>query len=116
MIRVALQHDRSGCLRRLEMEGHAGGAPAGANTVCAAASALARTAARVLDAASGIELAGTADDEGRLEVQVTSYEREVANYLKGVSDFLLVGLRDLEREYPDEVGVLVGEPVGTEGE
>jgi hypothetical protein len=70
----------------------------------------------VLDAADGIVVSGSADDEGRLAVEVTSYERETANYLKGVSDVLLVGLRDLEREHPDEVGVLLGEPVRMEGE
>ncbi|MFO8064443.1 MAG: ribosomal-processing cysteine protease Prp [Spirochaetota bacterium] len=116
MIRVVLQHDGYGCLSRVRMEGHAGGGPVGDNPVCAAATVLARTAARLLDAASGIEVHGEADHEGMLEVVVTAYEPETLNYLKGASDYLLVGLRDLEREYPNHVAVLAEDLVETEGE
>lgn len=116
MIRVGLQHDRLGCLRRFEMVGHATGARFGENPVCAAATALARTAARVLDEVPAVEVRGVAEHEGRLQVHVASYERDASNYLKGVSDYLLVGLRDLEREYPDQVSVVVEDLVETEGE
>jgi uncharacterized protein YsxB (DUF464 family) len=116
VIRVGLRHDRLGCLRHLEMDGHATGAPLGENPVCAAATALARTAARVLDDVVGIEVRGTAEREGRLSVEVAGYEREMADYLKGLSDYLLVGLRDLEREFPDQVTVVVENLVQTEGE
>jgi uncharacterized protein YsxB (DUF464 family) len=105
-----------GCLRRLEMDGHAAGAPLGENPVCAAATAVARTAARVLDSVDGIEIRGVAEHEGRLRLEVAAYERETANYLKGVSDYLLVGLRDLEREYPDQVAVVTEDLVEAEGE
>ena len=100
----------------MDMEGHAGGAPLGENVICAAATVLARTAARVLDASPGIRLRGIADREGRLEVEVLSYQRETGNYLKALSDYLLVGLRDLESEYPGEVTVLVEDPVESQGE
>jgi hypothetical protein len=33
-----------------------------------------------------------------------------------VSDYLLVGLRDLEREYPDQVAVVTEDLVEAEGE
>jgi len=111
-----MQHDRYGCLRRLEMDGHAGDARAGENPVCAAATALARTAARVLDEVPGIEIRGVAEHEGRLQVEVASYQRRAADYLKGVSDYLLVGIRDLEREFPKQVAVVVDELGDREGE
>ncbi|MFP4372790.1 MAG: ribosomal-processing cysteine protease Prp [Spirochaetaceae bacterium] len=111
-----MQHDRLGCLRRFEMTGHATGAPFGENPVCAAATALARTAARVLDEVPAVEIRGVAEREGRLRMEVASYTREASNYLKGVSDYLLVGVRDLEREYPEQVAVVVEDFVETEGE
>ncbi|MFP4613844.1 MAG: ribosomal-processing cysteine protease Prp [Spirochaetaceae bacterium] len=107
MIRIVLRHDDAGCLRELHMDGHATVAPAGENPVCAAATALGRTAARVLDAVPGIRARGHAGQEGTLHVEVESYEQETANYLKGVSDYLLVGTRDLEREYPADVAVVL---------
>ncbi len=116
MIRVGVQHDRLGCLRRFKMTGHATGAAVGENPICAAATALARTAAHVLDEIPAVEVRGVAEQEGSLQVYVASYEREASNYLKGVSDYLLVGLRDLEREYPDQVSIVVEDLVETEGE
>ena len=98
------------------MDGHAVGGRPGNNPVCAAATALARTAARLMDVASGVEVRGEAEHEGTLEIVVISYERQSLNYLKGASDYLLVGLRDLEREYPNQVSVSAEDLVETEGE
>lgn len=116
MIHVVLQHDGYGCLNRLRMDGHAGGSSFGNNAVCAAATALSRTAARLLEAAPGIEVYGQADHEGVLEIVVSSYEPRTLNYLKAASDYLLLGLRDLEREYPNHVAVAAEDLVETKGE
>lgn len=98
-----------GTLAGVRASGHAGREPAGANIACAAATVLLRTAGSLLAAAGAAQ--GGADRPGELAFTVALPRgrgggAEVA-WLRGVSEFLLRGLRDLERERPDAVSVTV---------
>lgn len=103
--------DRAGLLT-LEMDGHAGSAPAGQDLVCAAASILCYTlAAR----------AGTLYAEGKLRskpiVDLDSGHAAIAMRPRGPAqreahaawETIAVGLRLLQREYPDCIRVDSGD-------
>lgn len=100
--------DRAGLLT-LEMDGHAGSAPAGQDLVCAAASILCYTlAAR----------AGTLYAEGKLRrkpiVDLDSGHAAIAMRPRGSEahaawETIAVGLRLLQREYPDCIRVDSGD-------
>lgn len=104
MISVSLQLDSQGCLRRLQSTGHAIG-PQGGNTVCAAATALMRSASRALADHSSIVISGHAPREGVLEIEVLQCGAEYHAYLRGVTDVLLRGLKDLALDEPSEVTI-----------
>jgi uncharacterized protein YsxB (DUF464 family) len=45
---------------------------------------------------------GEADREGSLELRIGEYDTSRGEWLRGVSDSLVLGLTDVAREYPDE--------------
>ena len=93
-----------GLLSRFEADGHAGVAARGANVACAGATALLRTAGR-LCAERGIVAAGAADRPGQMTLAVVPGAG--GEWLRGVTDFLLQGVRDLQREFPREIALRV---------
>ena len=102
MIRATVVLGPGACLLGFRASGHADQGQSGYDIVCAAFSVLARTAYRALEALPGIELHGKAPGPGALSFEVLkpADSRERA---AGIADFLLVGLGDLSREYPDAV-------------
>lgn len=89
---------RGGIVVRVQVKGHAGFGTRGADPVCAAVTALVRTAARELAASPAVRVAGTASNEGLIAFQVTGWEPERLGWLSGVSALLVRGLRDLADE------------------
>jgi len=67
---------------------------------------LARTAYRTLGTLPGIELRGEVEGPGCLDFEVLSPVSE-AERAVGIADFLLTGLGDLAREYPDAVALTI---------
>lgn len=105
MVRVALELDETGLLSSVKAEGHAGALRESGSVPCAAVSALLRTAARLIEARDGVEYEGGAPSAGFLSLRVGPVRRRQRRWLKGVGDYLIAGLRDVEREYPDECRV-----------
>jgi len=105
LIEVDLVLDSWLCIEQLRVHGHSIRLAHGASVPCAAVSALARTAARVIEADTLLRSEGGADHEGSLELRVQDCPVERREWLRGVSDSLLVGLRDVEAEYPDDCRV-----------
>ena len=87
--------------------GHAGGKKAGENIPCAAATALLRTAARLLASVDGLLENGSADEPGQMSLAVSASADRHGQWLAGVTDFLLKGLNDLAREYPREIFIRI---------
>lgn len=79
----------------------------GANIPCAAATELLRTAARLLSTVDGLEVEGGADAPGEMRLKISSRGKASPEWLRGVTDFLLQGLRDLEAEFPREIAVRI---------
>lgn len=105
MIRVRLQLDRNGLLASCTAEGHAAVLAESGSIPCAAASTLLRTAGRLIEARKGVDHSGEAPAEGRMSLRIERCARGQRAWLRGVTDYLLAGMQDLEREYPDECRV-----------
>ena len=99
-VRVGLSPD--GRLQSLDASGH-GGEIAGTDIVCAAATALLRTGARILVADPRIEASGAAPVGGTLWFQIGEVADERRAMLAAVTEFLTTGLQDLSEEYPKRV-------------
>lgn len=99
MIRVTVGVNRNGALRYFSSEGHAGRSEGGQDVVCAAATALLRTAARLLYRQAELVVRGQAPEAGRMEMKLQNVPQHRQDWLAGVSDFLIAGLRDIEEEH-----------------
>jgi len=89
-----------GVLLAFDAKGHARSGPAGSDIVCAAFSVLARTAYKALEGLEGLELRGYAPEPGILSFEVLKPAVN-AERAAGIADFLVVGLLDLARDYPE---------------
>jgi uncharacterized protein len=102
MIRARIVLEAGGSLLSFRASGHAASGTGGADLVCAAFSALARTAYRALEGQRGIELRGTAPEPGSLSFDVIR-QPDRPERAGGIADFLVAGIGDLARDYPGEV-------------
>jgi uncharacterized protein YsxB (DUF464 family) len=103
-ILVSLGSDRR--IEEIEAEGH-GLAPAGgASAVCAAVTVLIRTLAETLSERRSIDCDLQAPREGVLHIRIRAFAEEDAEWLRGVSDFMMTGLADLTDD-SDEVLVTI---------
>jgi Predicted ribosomal protein len=102
MIRAAASRDAEGRLLRFEASGHANAGDRGYDIVCAAFSALTRTAFKALDALPGTELRGQAPERGSIAFEVIKPALD-GGRAAGIADFLILGIGDLAREYPDAI-------------
>jgi uncharacterized protein YsxB (DUF464 family) len=90
-------------LRGFDADGHAGTEGAGRNLACAAATTLLRTAGRLCEQ-RGFAAAGGAAEPGTMTLLLGEDAAEAdAGWLKGLTDFLLRGLKDLAQEFPREI-------------
>jgi uncharacterized protein YsxB (DUF464 family) len=97
---------REGLLRSFAADGHAGIDPRGKNIACAAVTALLRTAAK-LCAERALVREGAGVKPGELRLVVTSVPEAERAWLRGVTDFLLRGMKDLQDEFPREIHLLL---------
>ena len=99
MLSVTLHADGGGCLRRLEVGGHA------PDIACAAITALTRTAATLLAAQPALECRGAAPRPGMLELQVGAVPAGHRDWVRGISAMVEHGVRAVAAEYPRGVVV-----------
>ncbi len=107
MIEVQLLVDTSMCLLRLSTEGHAVRGKGSYSIPCAAVSSLVRTAARMVEGRAGIESSGSAPEPGGLTLELHRVEEGSKPWLRGVTDFLVVGLKDIEADYPKDCRIVL---------
>ncbi|MBN2553970.1 MAG: ribosomal-processing cysteine protease Prp [Spirochaetales bacterium] len=101
--------DHRGSLRGFSVSGHAESGQRGQDLVCAAVSALLRTAARILELQPDIGVRGGASEDGRMELLLDRLPPARRQWLAGVTDFLVRGVRDLQEENPEAISVRVTE-------
>ncbi len=98
MMSLTVSLSPNGCLERLDASGHVDGPGRGANLACAAATALVRTAAEILHARADVRCTGAAPVEGALTLVVEAVPPASAEWVRGVTDFLLRGCTRLQTE------------------
>ena len=103
MIDIRVTIDEEGNLGSLKASGHSS-AEKGSSIVCAAVSAQLRSVVRVLETRTGLDAVISADEPGFLELFVKSVSGD-AVWLTGVTDVLLAGLLEMERDFPDECSI-----------
>ena len=107
MVSARIHVDENGCIRFAEAEGHAGGALKGENIPCAGITLLLRTAARLLEGEGGLHMEGSAPCRGNLSFRIESYSVESMERIRGITDFLCLGLNDLARDFPKEIDIRI---------
>lgn len=100
MINVTLWLDTSGSLSGIDASGHTGSAAKGKDIICSAASVLLRTVSRTLEIEPSVELVGSVEEQGELHLRLKLLEESKREWLGGISSFIILGLKDLEAEYP----------------
>ena len=105
MLHVRLELSKEGLLKRFDAQGHAGD-DLGKNVVCAAATVLLRTAGREC-LARGIVAGGNAARPGEMAMVLRDTGDDRGGWLRGVTDFLLRGMSDLQKEFPEKVALRV---------
>ncbi|HSV57079.1 MAG TPA: ribosomal-processing cysteine protease Prp [Magnetospirillaceae bacterium] len=100
MVEIRARLGADGVLRRVDSSGHAGSEGRGRDLVCAAASALLRTAYETLAQVPGVRIDGLAPEPGSLWFVIRDFSTGTEDRLRGIGDFLLTGLSSLEREHP----------------
>lgn len=107
MVRVVLDVDADGGLRRLDATGHALVPKGQVSVVCGAVSALLRSVSGLLLDAPGIDASGEAPAPGvlRLSIEKVATDRKV--FLAGITALLIRSLEDVTGDEPDEVSVKI---------
>lgn len=107
MIRIVLSLNSRRCITKVSVEGHALRGDSGNSVPCAAVSALTGTAARLISSNEDIVGGGSADAPGMMILNVVKVEDRSIQWLQGITDFLVIGLKEVEREYPAECSVVM---------
>ena len=118
MIRVRVVLDGDDCLSSLTVAGHASveSGSAGDNVVCGAVTAIVRACAEAISLRDTIRASGAAARPGELRVDVEERSGDDAEWLRGVTSVMLVGVERIASEAPGEVELTkdtVGERDGT---
>lgn len=110
MIKVDIEVDERGCIKSLSASGHAGFARKGKDIVCAAASILIDTTAKMVDKTDGAKVICSKEQaRGNVffTVETTGGNSETEGRLRYAADFLIAGLKKVESEYPRHLELTV---------
>ena len=113
MIRCAIRLDASGCLEGFAASGHAleargaGAEGPGVDLACAAVTTLLRTVSRMLYLHPELRAEGRADRPGEMLLEVGPVPESGREWLRGATDFLLAGLRDVQEEHPQDLEIAI---------
>jgi uncharacterized protein YsxB (DUF464 family) len=100
MITARAAIDRHSCLVDLDVNGHAGYGEKGYDIVCSAVTVLSRTAGRILISQFNKNCTFESAERGSFKLKLGKIDEGKREWTEGVTEFLLNGLSDLEKEYP----------------
>jgi uncharacterized protein YsxB (DUF464 family) len=107
MIRVVLDVDADGGLRRLDATGHALAPKGQVSVVCGAVSALLRSVAGLFLDTPGIDVSGEAPATGVLNLSIERVATDRKEFLAGITALLIRSLEDVAGDEPDEVSLKI---------
>jgi uncharacterized protein YsxB (DUF464 family) len=102
-ISIGLNKNLTLCYYRAS--GHAKHGKPGEDLVCAAVTCLLKTAAGILFTDHDLKIDYKAEKSGQMELNIIQIPEYKVERVKGITDFLLKGLIDLEGEYPDNLSI-----------
>lgn len=106
MVHVRLDiHD--GCFSSFVVSGHDDTSPGKGSVPCGIVSALARTAARFVERQNSIRWYGEAPGPGQFELILGEVPEPLRERIRGITEFLITGLTDAERDFPEIIRVTV---------
>ena len=105
MIKIKIRINSKGFLEYFKAEGHALLNRNDKDIVCAAVTSILRTLINLLNDESGVTISGKADKPGKLSMIIIKYDNAKVERLIAVSDFVIKGLTDISKEYPDNVKI-----------
>ena len=88
-------------LEFLNVSGHAQGSKQ--NVVCSAVTCLTRTALEITTRLRGITINSSAPDPGIVKLEIVNIENDIQDKVSGITDFLLIGLIGIKRDFPEYV-------------
>ena len=100
MITATAVVDTDLCLVELGVNGHAEYSKSGTDIVCSAVSVLTRTAGRTLLSRLKEKCDFVSNGKGSFELKVLEIPNGRREWMKGITEYLLNGLSDLEKDYP----------------
>jgi hypothetical protein len=109
VIRLRVRLHADGSLGGFSASGHAGAGGKGGDIVCAAATALLRTAAGLLAGQPDLAVEGGSPAEGQMHLSLPKAPAAKREWLRGVTAMLVAGLTDLAREYPERLELRIEE-------
>jgi uncharacterized protein YsxB (DUF464 family) len=107
LIYLAIELDGERCLRRLTAEGHSFRQGKDFSPVCAAVTALVRTAATLFEAERAVKSRISLPGEGRLSLAVEKIPPALAARYRGITDFLVCGLMEISRDAPEDLEIRI---------
>lgn len=85
----------------------------GQDISCAAATSLLRTCARLLAAQPELEVEAEAPHPGEMYLLLRKPPKAFVDWIRGTTDYMLCGLKDLKTEYPDNLKLEINDkPIG----
>ena len=61
----------------------------------------------MIEGHTGIVSSGDAPQPGSLKLRLDRVDAESRDWLRGVTDFLVVGLKDIESDYPGDCSIVL---------
>ncbi|MFW5801701.1 MAG: ribosomal-processing cysteine protease Prp [Spirochaeta sp.] len=101
MIRVSIAADNSGCVRRVEIHGHAGLLLSGGDPACSAVSVLAKAYALTVAENPKHRIFGNIDKPGLFACELQSSDEYTHAFAAG--RVLLNGLESVRADYPENI-------------
>ena len=92
--------DAGRCLVELDVNGHAEFNKTGEDIICSAVSILTRTTGRMVLSQLHEYCESSSDEKGTFRVKIRKIPDGKRDWMKGVTEFLLNGLSDLNEDYP----------------
>lgn len=99
----------NGCLKSFDARGHSYQAKKGYDIVCASVTTLLRTAAKILHADESLKTEGDATSPGSMSFSLREISETKICWVRGITDFLLGGLLDLQQNNPDHLRIDIKE-------
>lgn len=105
MISVEIGLNGKGLIKSLQMKGHAGIGFRGSDPVCGAVSSLVSTYNHLISSVSDIEAESRWEERGEITIVNIGWSSELDSWYKGISDFFIQGILDIEKDSPQAVNI-----------